>query len=127
MDLHQLLKQPSNVLPRTRDLIQLQQNLKALLTHERTRSVYIELSEEVCTSGRHTHSNLYDVLAGQFDPFAGGLPGSFGFFAYRNLVIIWHLSYFADGNWQRIPAEVAVTHWHNCLLEVHTRSEIMYQ
>lgn len=126
MNLNQLITQRRNAVRYTPRLTQLRENLKHVLINQHTEAVYVELSEATCTSSRHAHVDLYESIAVQYDPYRPYLADTFGFtHTYHQTTLVWYLTYFAIGNWRRLPIHAACTRQHNCLLEVFTLSEVI--
>lgn len=128
MDLNQLITKRRNTTRYTPRLNELRENIKRLLISPYTEAVYVELSEATCTSSCRAHEDLYEMIAVQYDPYVPELPSTFGFaHTYYQTTLIWYLTYFAVGNWQRLPVREACTKRHNCLLEIFTLSEVLSQ
>lgn len=86
----------------------LQKNLTNLLTHEHTETVYVTLSEATCTSSCRAHADLYESIAVQQDIYRPYLPDTFGFtHTHYQTTLVWYLTYFAIGNWQRLSVRAA--------------------
>lgn len=109
------------------ELQHLRSRITSLFTEINTNQVHVDISQAAAVSGRSAHQMLCDEMAAAIDALRSAPIAPYGFIKIRNMVLFWKVWYFAEGIWQPLSFEIAMSQTHVCYIRVATLTEWLEQ